>query len=66
MGYMQDFIHAWDVKQNDPTTARSCQKDSDHGRLTMHGSGNGLVCANRTNKRGEKLTLCDYAEPVSR
>lgn len=64
--HMQDYIHAMDRKQGDPATARVCQKDESHGRLTMHGSGGGLLCANKTSKRGEKLTLCEYVEPVSR
>lgn len=34
--------------------ARRCPKNAEHGRLTVHGSGQAVMCG-----------LCAYAEPIS-
>lgn len=63
---MSTYINTKDRQQVDPATARYCQKDQSHGRLTVHGSGSAMACLNRVSAPGEKLALCDYGEPISK
>lgn len=70
-GSLRDYIHMMDIKQNDPETARVCQADPDHGRLTVHASGNGLVCGRylgivKTEAGKASTRCCTYVEPLSR
>lgn len=60
-----EHIITQDIKQSG-ADARICQTNPEHGRLTVHGSGMGLVCLNRVSRQGEKLALCEYAEPLGR
>lgn len=64
MSDLSTYINIKDTEQADPATAKVCQKDPSHGRLSVHGTGGALVCLNRVNAKGEKLKLCDYAEPL--
>lgn len=48
-----DYILAWDKKQNEPK-GRVCQKNKEHGKLGVHGSGAALVCGK-----------CDFALSIS-
>lgn len=51
---VQTLVLALDKKQLDPATARYCQNDKSHGKLTAHGSGSVLMCGK-----------CNYAEPAT-
>ena len=62
---VNDYVFMKDREQCEPD-AKRCPVDDTHGRLSVHGSGNGLVCLNRTSASGEKLSLCEYAEPFVR
>ena len=70
-GTPADYILAIDMQQSDPATARVCQADPTHGRLTVNGKGSALMCCAysgnmKVSKGQASAELCPYAEPLSR
>lgn len=74
-GFMAEHILKNDTKQAsngsavirgvapENTTGRRCPEHND--LLTVHGSGNGMLCLRNLGFKKGELQLCPYNEPIS-